>query len=205
MPKVIPEYKELAKKKIINAAYSIFYKKGYHSSTMDDIANEVGVSKASLYSYFKSKEEILQIVTNQTLTESFNQFFEDYNSLEPLEEIYIDMLNFLGALHLNFEIIALSSHNESIRAVNRNTYEKKLEKLTHFIELQQNMGNIQKDVDAFTIAQLLNAIYLDIAMQLIIGIKTTKVHESWKNSLTFVFEKNNHDKQKTLNKYFSNH
>jgi AcrR family transcriptional regulator len=203
MPKVIPEYKELAKKKIINAAYSIFYKKGYHSSTMDDIANEVGVSKASLYSYFKSKEEILQIVTNQTLTESFNQFFEDYNSLEPLEEIYINMLKFLRALHLDFEITALSTHNESIRALNRDTYEKKLEKFIHFIELQQNMGNIQKDADASTIAQLLNAIYLDIAMQLIIGIKTTKVHESWKNSLTFVLEKNNYDKQKTLNKYFA--
>lgn len=45
MPKVVPEYKELAKKKIIDAAYSIFYKKGYHGSTMDDISNEVGVSK----------------------------------------------------------------------------------------------------------------------------------------------------------------
>jgi len=205
MPKVIPEYKELAKKKIIDAAYSIFYKKGYHGSTMDDIANEVGVSKASLYSYFKSKEDILQTATNQTLTESFNHFFEDYDSLEPLEKIYINMLNLLGALHLNFEITALSSHNESIRAVNKDTYKKKLEKLTHFIELQQNIGNIQKDVDAFTIAQLLNAIYLDIAMQLIIGIETTKVHESWKNSLSFLFEKNNQDKQKTLNKYFVNH
>ena len=205
MPKVIPEYKELAKKKIIDAAYSIFYKKGYHGSTMDDIANEVGVSKASLYSYFKSKEDILQTATNQTLTESFNHFFEDYDSLEPLEKIYINMLNLLGVLHLNFEITALSSHNESIRAVNKDTYKKKLEKLTHFIELQQNIGNIQKDVDAFTIAQLLNAIYLDIAMQLIIGIETTKVHESWKNSLSFLFEKNNQDKQKTLNKYFANH
>jgi AcrR family transcriptional regulator len=42
MPKVVPEYKELAKKKIIDATYSIFYKKGYHGSTMDDISNEVG-------------------------------------------------------------------------------------------------------------------------------------------------------------------
>ncbi len=91
MPKVVPEYKELAKKKIIDAAYSIFYKKGYHGSTMDDISNEVGVSKTLLYSYFKSKEEILQTATNQTLTESFNQFFEDNDSLELLEEIYNNM------------------------------------------------------------------------------------------------------------------
>ncbi len=86
MPKVVPEYKELAKKRIIDAAYSIFYKKGYHNSTMDDIASEVGVSKASLYSYFKSKEELLQTTTNKYLTTSFNQYFYSKIHLEPLEE-----------------------------------------------------------------------------------------------------------------------
>ncbi len=75
MPKVVPEYKELAKKRIIDAAYKIFYKKGYHNSTMDDIAREVGVSKASLYSYFKSKEELLQAATNEIFKDSFNHYF----------------------------------------------------------------------------------------------------------------------------------
>lgn len=161
------------------------------------------MSKASLYSYFKSKEEILQTATNQTLTESFNQFFEDNDSLELLEEIYNNMLNFLGALHLNFEITALSSHNENIRTINRDTYEKKLDNLTIFVEKQQNKCNIRKDIDAGTIAQLLTAIYSDIAMQLIIGIDITRIHESWKNSISAVLEKNNYNKQKTLNKYFA--
>ena len=56
MPKVIPEYKEEAKAKIIKAARSVFSQKGYHDATMDDIATEVGVSKGALYSYFESKE-----------------------------------------------------------------------------------------------------------------------------------------------------
>lgn len=48
MPKVIPEYKEAAKDKIVKAAFKIFAKKGYHESTMDDIAKEIGVSKGAL-------------------------------------------------------------------------------------------------------------------------------------------------------------
>ena len=126
MPKVVPEYKDIAKKKILDVAYSIFYKKGYHGSTMEDISKEVGVSKASLYSYFKSKDEILQTTSNQNLNESFNHIFEDGNSLESLEMLYNNMINFKGALHLNFEITALSSHNKNIRTINRGLYEKKI-------------------------------------------------------------------------------
>ena len=59
MPKVIPEYKEAAKDRIIKAAFKIFTKKGYHESTMDDIAKEIGVSKGALYQYFKNKRELL--------------------------------------------------------------------------------------------------------------------------------------------------
>ena len=204
MPKVVPEYKELAKKRLIDAAYTIFNKKGYHSSTMDDIASEVGVSKASLYSYFKSKEEILQIATNKTLNDSFNQYFYVEDSLELLEEIYNDMVKSIGALHLNFEITALSSHNEKIRRINRDNYLKKKDTLKFFVENQQSKGSIRNDIPAFTIAQLLNAIYNDISMQLIIGMDTTEVHESWKTSISAVLEENHQDKQKTLNKYFSN-
>ena len=207
MPKVVPEYKDIAKKKIIDAAYSIFYKKGYHASTMEDIAKEVGVSKASLYSYFKSKDEILQTTSNQNLNESFNHIFEDGNSLESLEMLYNNMINFKGALHLNFEITALSSHNKSIHTINRNVYEKKMDILIKFVEKQQDSDNMRKDIDALTIAQLLTAVYSDIAMQLIIGIDITKVYEFWKNSIYAITKKNDndYDQQKTLNKYFAHY
>lgn len=203
MPKVVPEYKELAKRRIIDAAYGIFYKKGYHNSTMDDIAGEVGVSKASLYSYFKSKEEILQVVTDEYLMTSFNKYFYSNESLEPLEELFNDLTKSIGSIHLNFEITALSPKNENIRIINKDNYLKKLDTLKFFVENQQNKGNIRQDISAGTIAQLLNAIYTDISMQLIIGIDSTRIHESWKTSLSAVLEHNAENKQKTLNKYFS--
>jgi AcrR family transcriptional regulator len=202
MPKVVPEYKDLAKKRIIDSAYKIFYKKGYHNSTMNDVAREVGVSKGSLYSYFKSKEELLQTATNQFSNDSFNDYFYSDTSLEPLEKIYEDMLKSVGALHLDFEIIALSSHNKKIQKINRNNYKKKLDTMKFFVENQQKKGNIRNDIKAEDIAQLLISIYNDIEMQLIIGMDRTKVHESWKNSLSTILEENHNDQQKTLNKYF---
>ena len=53
-----------AKKKIvaIEAAAAVFADKGFHGSTTQDIANEMGIKQGSLYYYFKSKEEALQLV-----------------------------------------------------------------------------------------------------------------------------------------------
>jgi AcrR family transcriptional regulator len=43
---------------IIQAAIACFLRKGYHNTTMDDIVAESGLSKGSLYWYFKSKDEL---------------------------------------------------------------------------------------------------------------------------------------------------
>ena len=114
------------------------------------------------------------------------------------------MLKSIGSLHLDFQITALSYQNKEIQRANRNSYKKKLDTLKFFVENQQKKGNIRGDVPAGNIAQLLIGVYTDIAMQLIIGIDKTQIHESWKNSLSTILEENHNDQQKTLNSYFSN-
>ena len=44
---------------ILACAANLFYKKGYHVTTIEDLANEVGMLKGSLYYYIKSKEDLL--------------------------------------------------------------------------------------------------------------------------------------------------
>jgi AcrR family transcriptional regulator len=46
------------KKGILSAAQRVFSRKGYEATTMEDIASEAGFGKASLYFYFKGKEEV---------------------------------------------------------------------------------------------------------------------------------------------------
>jgi TetR/AcrR family transcriptional regulator, biofilm operon repressor len=59
--------KELNKEKIQQAAFKCVARYGFEKTTMDDIAGEVGLNKASLYYYYKNKEEIfLEITTNAT-------------------------------------------------------------------------------------------------------------------------------------------
>jgi iron-sulfur cluster repair protein YtfE (RIC family) len=47
---------------IIAAAAKVFRTKGYHAATVQDIADEVGILKGSLYHHVKSKEDLLYLM-----------------------------------------------------------------------------------------------------------------------------------------------
>src|SRR5690606_37746658 len=48
---------------ILEAASNLFIKRGYEGTTMQDIAQELEISRSALYYYFKNKEEILASLT----------------------------------------------------------------------------------------------------------------------------------------------
>ncbi|MFB5760741.1 TetR/AcrR family transcriptional regulator [Paenibacillus medicaginis] len=52
--------KKVTSEDIIQAALSLFSEKGYEATSVDEIARQSGMVKASFYKYFKSKEELLQ-------------------------------------------------------------------------------------------------------------------------------------------------
>lgn len=53
------DVRALKRKLIIDAAIHIFYRSGYQSATVDDIAAEISVTKAVVYYHFESKEAVL--------------------------------------------------------------------------------------------------------------------------------------------------
>jgi AcrR family transcriptional regulator len=60
---------------ILDAAIRAFSRSGLRRTTMQDIAHEAGYTAASLYTYFKSKQEIVDAMSNQ-LTDEYAQVFE---------------------------------------------------------------------------------------------------------------------------------
>ncbi len=52
---------------ILAAALKIFREKGYHAASMQDLADEVGLQKASLYYYVSSKEDLLKALYERFL------------------------------------------------------------------------------------------------------------------------------------------
>ena len=53
------EEKENLRQTIMDAAWELFYEKGYESTTVNDIIKRAGTSKGGFYYYFKAKDELL--------------------------------------------------------------------------------------------------------------------------------------------------
>lgn len=65
---------------IAEAALRVFVKKGYNGTKISEIAAEAGVSHGLVYHYYKSKENMLELLTEKVLSES-------YNALRKYEQI----------------------------------------------------------------------------------------------------------------------
>ena len=62
--------KEQHRLEILQVAEQLFARQGYHVTTMEEVAEECGWSKGTLYLYFKSKEDLFFSV----LFEKLDQF-----------------------------------------------------------------------------------------------------------------------------------
>ena len=56
------EKREIRKKSILTGALEVFKSRGLENATMEEIAAESGFGKATLYYYFKSKEEVFSAI-----------------------------------------------------------------------------------------------------------------------------------------------
>ena len=79
------------KQSILNAAESVFAKKGFALATMDEIAEAAQFSKATLYRYFKSKQEMFMEIILNTFDEAYRNSMKiqekDMTSSEKLREL----------------------------------------------------------------------------------------------------------------------
>src|SRR5512137_2553136 len=62
MPRINTEYREDAKRKIIDAAIEVAKEQGWGGLTLEAIARKIGVTKGAFYSYFTNSGTLMQDV-----------------------------------------------------------------------------------------------------------------------------------------------
>lgn len=68
------------KERIVEAAIDLFSKKGFEAVSMQDIAREVGIKKASIYSHFESKEQLMDTILQHFMYEFSRPAKLDYGN-----------------------------------------------------------------------------------------------------------------------------
>ena len=67
---------EVRKQEILDTAMRLFYKNGYESTSMADIAKEMNVVPGLCYRYFKSKQELFETAMDQYVEECGQKFLK---------------------------------------------------------------------------------------------------------------------------------
>ena len=73
----MPRSSEVTRRRILDAAYELFYRKGFSRVGVDEIAESAGITKRSLYYHFESKDELLAAVLDR-LNELFPGHIRKY-------------------------------------------------------------------------------------------------------------------------------
>ncbi|HEX3014574.1 MAG TPA: TetR/AcrR family transcriptional regulator, partial [Methanobacterium sp.] len=75
------------KEKIFDSAIELFAKKGFDATSMREIAEAVGIKKASLYSHYKSKNEIMDNIFEYFKKELMQMRPPEARNLEKIDKI----------------------------------------------------------------------------------------------------------------------
>src|SRR4051812_1964259 len=62
------------KERILKGAEELFFRYGIKSITMDDIAKELGMSKKTIYQFYKDKDEVVHTLMQEKLKEDERDF-----------------------------------------------------------------------------------------------------------------------------------
>ncbi len=109
----VKKSKDEKKKLIFNAALQVFSKEGYNKATIDKIASLSGVGKGSVYRYFKSKEDLLDQLLNESydeIVERVSQIFShEEDLLDQVEEMIDFWLRYIENNHVLYRFIQIEA------------------------------------------------------------------------------------------------
>ena len=99
------------KKKIMQAAVDLISTKSYNGTSTLQIAKHAGLSQATLFKYFKTKEDLLMAILHPVVPGLFGRFFEELLALETTEEkVHYLVQNRMAYLKKNRALMKIILH-----------------------------------------------------------------------------------------------
>ena len=84
----MPTKSERTRRRIVDAANQLFYRKGYNRTSFSDVVAEADVPRGNIYYYFKTKDEILKAVITHRIEITSTMLAEwDKNISDPLDRL----------------------------------------------------------------------------------------------------------------------
>ncbi|HHZ19796.1 MAG TPA: TetR/AcrR family transcriptional regulator [Firmicutes bacterium] len=163
-----------SKEKILDIALKLFVRRGYHGTSLNDIARKAGLTKGGIYHYFSSKEDLYRQVLAKYFKEEglpawvmkTDQPIRDYiwSGFSWIERSKKEIQGLAGSkkddvilCYYNFLYEATRKYPEFQRTID--TYdERKREWITKAMQKAQAAGEIRADISTQALAFELDAL-----------------------------------------------
>jgi len=156
--------KAFDRNEVLTKAMNLFWKKGYHATSIQDLVDHLGINRGSIYATFIGKDELYQeavkLYRQQNAT-ALKEFLQQQSSVkEAIKALMYSNLNEAkcdpdkkGCFIVNCTTEYLPTHNESINLVdeNRTIF---LKTMTAFIQSGIDSGELNTSSNAHSLANL---------------------------------------------------
>lgn len=109
------ERQEARREQILQGAAKVFSKKGFHASTVDEIAKELGLTKASIYYYVQDKSDLLYQLYKRAmelLLESQAEIMARADSPDQkLRAMIEEYVRIVGGATAMYSVVVLREHH----------------------------------------------------------------------------------------------
>ncbi|MFD1851869.1 forespore capture DNA-binding protein RefZ [Oceanobacillus bengalensis] len=109
-----------SKEKVIKAASSLFFQKGFNGTSVRDIANKASVNISAINYYFNSKQGLLEYaVTNyyENYLSSIEDTIKQSETLTPLEKLHALILAIIHYKQSNYQLSCFIQRELSLDSV----------------------------------------------------------------------------------------
>jgi AcrR family transcriptional regulator len=161
-----PDVSDERKAQILNAAELVFTKKGLDSARMDDIAEETGLSKGTIYLYFKSKDALIIAILERFFQGIFQLLNkrnkEPQSAIEAIDQFTDEAIRnykrMLRLMPVAYEFLALAFRNKTVQKALSQYFKHFMEVLVPIIQRGIDSGEF-RNVDPGETAIAVGAIY----------------------------------------------
>ncbi|MCG6912995.1 TetR/AcrR family transcriptional regulator [bacterium BMS3Abin03] len=159
------EIRKVSREKILSAALELFAKKGFHATSIFQIAKKAKISKGLMYNYFKSKDKLLDEIIQNGFTELEGLSYHSTKTASPEEQLKSYVSAVLDNLYANFAYwqlyLALLVHPDI-----QKRYEKKLKVfrdkyISQFSKLFRKLGLKDPKLEAFLLGTYFDGLVLN--------------------------------------------
>lgn len=151
------------REKIAAAASVLFMEKGITATSMDDIAKAAGYSKATLYVYFENKEEIVSLLTLESMKKLYASISAALEKREETKERYELICDGLTRYQEEFpfyfemlqDTINIDFEGQHFLPEEKETYqigEEINEKIREFLMAGIKKGDLRQDLEIKTVS-----------------------------------------------------